>query len=540
MTTETPERAVLIALGSTGFEDGKASPLTTLVDRPFMQHVIESLVDRGIKSFDILLHHDADRIESYFEDGTRWGATFRYHLLHDVRDVYARIRRFGDDGDRSTFLLWHVDRLQCEGVMENHPAVESDAPTVFFHETSESSSSENAATSGTDIETSPVDVAGVSPGQDSWNGAAWVTNDHLDAIGTAYDGFEDRLMAAARKAGLAVCTPEPLDGRTLAGIVVSQKRVLNREFPELIRFSGGADEGIWIQRNVALHRDVRLVPPVFVGPHCEIEERVVLGPNAVISSGCHVHAKCEVTESLIGENSMLGEGLTIDQCVIDRHKLYHLRHNVAVAIHDDLLIGSTQVILPGVRQILRCCARIAAAVVLGFVWPILLGVALIQRIRCGKAFFTEEVVRLPVPEGNGSRTFRRWRIASVHRRKASNLRHFLLEFLPGLINVVRGEMGWVGVTPITPENMELMPPDWRRTYEDCDGGLVSGATVLHGDRDLNEEVMSAQIYHAVTVDSFWARLKTILGYLQTFITGPASHATRAMRLPAQSGGAMVR
>lgn len=494
-----------------------------------MQHVVECLVDRGIKAIDILLHHDADKIEAYFQDGQRWGATFTYHIVRDTGKLNDRVERIVSryPEDEPAFLFVHADRLEPNKWLEVEPNGSS-CPIVFCYE-SDGSNGDEPTNSNNPTTT--------------WAGAAWLTPDCFRTIRKQIALGVDFATAACditRDAGTLIEVSKPLDGRTFRSLIESQSRVLSREFPELIRFPGPAEEMIWIQRNVVMHRDVQFIPPVYIGPNSEIEGNVVLGPNVVISSDCHIQSKCEVTASLISKSSLLGEGLAVDDCVIDRHQLYHIKHDVAVAINDDLLIGSTTLTIPGLRQIRRCASRLVALIVLVAAWPLLVAVAALQKLRCGKGFYFEEVVRLPVPSDRKVETFQRLLIGSRRPKNESNFRHLLLHLLPGMYNVLRGEMGWVGVTPMSPKRLELLPKEWREPYAKCEGGLINEATVLHGDRELNDEVLSAEVIHAVTIKTFAQRIKTISRYFMTLFTGPKSLGNQASRLPTAGAGAMFR
>lgn len=494
-------RAVLVALGADGVTEGSASPLTPLVDRPFIQHVIECLVDRRIRKFDILLYHQADQVEKFLGDGTRWGVSFRFHLLHDPGDIYVRAGKFGAqvESPDERFLLCHVDRLEPTTIATEYPETSAQGPTVFVWQ----------------------DTANLSGGV-QWSGSAWLTANQLHQIGTDSDQFESRLIASAEDDGNVIRTERPLLGNTLEAIVESQRRIMSYEFPELIRFPGGADKGIWIQRNVALSRSVLIVPPVFIGPNCEIEDHVTLGPNAVISSGCHVQPKCEISNSLIGADSMLGEGLDVSYCHIHGNRLFHLKHNVSVEIADNMLIGKSTVGIPGGRFLEALISRGSALLALILFMPVLLGTAVVQKMRYGRCIEFEKVMRLPLAQQSSSKTFYRWRFARGGSDQGNKWEHFLLSVLPGLVNVVRGEMNWVGATPMTAQRLATLPADWRKTYEGCGGGLINHAAILYGGREINDEVLAAEIYHAVIIRTLWGRTRTILCYFASLFTGPAT------------------
>ena len=70
-------RAVLFCTGDwpalAPLNDRLPGPLLPLLDRPFLQHVVEYLISRGVKRFDIVLSHLPEKVEEALGDGKRWG-----------------------------------------------------------------------------------------------------------------------------------------------------------------------------------------------------------------------------------------------------------------------------------------------------------------------------------------------------------------------------------------------------------------------------------------------------------------------------------
>src|SRR5262249_9083448 len=106
--------AVIIATGVTtdGFTwDGRSpAPLAPLVDRPFIQHVVEHLVSQDVREFDWVLSHLPEEIEQVLGTGERWGARFRYHLVRDPFHPYEGLKALGG-GEDDLILFGHADRL---------------------------------------------------------------------------------------------------------------------------------------------------------------------------------------------------------------------------------------------------------------------------------------------------------------------------------------------------------------------------------------------------------------------------------------------
>lgn len=505
-------RAIIVATeGHVNFATGTCSPMIPLVDRPFLQHVVECLVDRGIKQIDFLVNDHAHAVESHFGDGKRWGAEFEYHLVRDVDHPYERLASLDLGAD--PFLLIQGDRLQPEKWSE---VIQRNDPVVFTWD--------GIPDGEVDGE---VDGEGDGEGDgevDSLAGACWIPLTFLDGslLSKNRAEFERELVRVARERGCQQSVACPLSAESFAALLESQGRVLNREFPELIRFSGNTQENVWIGRNVYMKTiGSKFEPPFFIGSNCTIEGETSVGPNVVICDGAYINPKCEISNALILPDSLVGEGLAIDGCVLDRHQLFHVQHNVAVSVADDLLFGTTQVSLLGGSTLRNLVSRTAAIIGLVVLSPLLLLMALVRLIVRGRAFETEKMVRLPVGDSDQQvRTFTRYRFTTAKGAGDSNWKHFWLDVLPGLINIARGELGWVGVAPLTPDEFDRLPEDIREEYARSSAGLINESTVLYGQCGSFDERLMAEIYYAVAVRSLVSRIKLVCAYFYSVLFGP--------------------
>ena len=68
------------------------TPMLPLADKPFIQHVVETLVDRGVTEFDFALNHLPEKIEHLLGNGARWGSRFRFHLARDASRPYGVLK----------------------------------------------------------------------------------------------------------------------------------------------------------------------------------------------------------------------------------------------------------------------------------------------------------------------------------------------------------------------------------------------------------------------------------------------------------------
>src|SRR4051794_2548913 len=106
-------RAILFAAGNDStmpaLTEARPAVMLSLMDRPFLQHVLEALVDAGVHHFDFVLHHRPELVEAHFGDGKRWGCEIRYYLARDGASQYRMLQAMPPaDGP---VVIAHADRL---------------------------------------------------------------------------------------------------------------------------------------------------------------------------------------------------------------------------------------------------------------------------------------------------------------------------------------------------------------------------------------------------------------------------------------------
>lgn len=86
-------------------------PMLKVRGKPILQHIVEGIIESGIRDFCIITGFKAETIESYFGDGSTFGARIQYvrQLVQDGTGKAPELARpfIGDD----TFLLTYGDIL---------------------------------------------------------------------------------------------------------------------------------------------------------------------------------------------------------------------------------------------------------------------------------------------------------------------------------------------------------------------------------------------------------------------------------------------
>ena len=99
-------RAVIVTGERESFDPAMfPAALATIVDKPFVQHVIESLIRQGITEFDVVPGTQPEKIEALLGHGSRWGTSIRFHLPGPAGSACQIIRRmFADDESPVVFV----------------------------------------------------------------------------------------------------------------------------------------------------------------------------------------------------------------------------------------------------------------------------------------------------------------------------------------------------------------------------------------------------------------------------------------------------
>jgi lipopolysaccharide/colanic/teichoic acid biosynthesis glycosyltransferase len=488
-------RAVVVATGHP-MPPGESypAPLFPLVDRPFVQHVVEFLVDRGVTEFDFILHHAPEQIERLLGDGGRWGSRFRFHLARDPARPYRLLRGVGLSGGRGPLLLVHADRLPDVQLAQVPSAPEG---AVLFCWRRRGDASNGRAVGGA-----------------RWTGWAWLSTPCLAGLPGDPDeeGLGAYLASVARRKGAFVKVPEPLSAQSPEALLTAHRRVLAKGFTGLLLTGRETDEGIWMSRNVSLHPTARLIPPVYIGENCRIGAGAQLGPNAAVGRDCVLDARCSVARAAIFPGSYVGEALELADVVVDRNRLINVRVGTAVSVADEFILGD--VADSHLREwVSGALSRGIAGALLAFTWPVLLATALCLKLtRKGPVLHRRGVVRLPAPPEEAAwREFHLWSF-SPDAAPGGRVRDLLLRFLPALVNAARGELHLVGVPPRTRGEVRALPHDWRALYLRAKAGVVTEASVHCGDDPTPDELYSAEAFYAVTA-GVRRDLRLLVGYV---------------------------
>lgn len=304
---------------------GSPKPMTSLLGRPVMEHIINLLKEHGITDICVTLCYRPQGIMDYFGGGDRLGVRLTYFTEDEPLGTAGSVKNCMDHLGEEDFLVISGDCV-CD----------LDLTALFrFHREREA-----RATLGLYRRQNPLEYGLVLTGQDGRverfvEKPAWgqVFTDQINTGiyvlspaamervpgGTAWDFGKDLFPALLRENA-------PLYGLPLEGYwcdmgdckayldcvcdALSGKVKLDMGLPR-------RQAGVWSARPIP--EGLNLVPPCWIGDGAELEQGCLIGPHTVLERGTRVGERAMVQRSVLLENATAGSRTTLYGAILCRN-----------------------------------------------------------------------------------------------------------------------------------------------------------------------------------------------------------------------------
>jgi NDP-sugar pyrophosphorylase family protein len=461
-----------------GLDEHLPVPLFPLADRPILHHIVDYLAEQGIRRFEFVLGHLPEKIEAYLGDGARWGASFTFHLLPETAEPLHLAETIAAGLDDS-ILLGRGDRLV------EFQLASAIGPTLYVTE------------------------------DGTWTGWAILPRDA--GLFPKLDLYASGKTKEIHNAFSKSVVERELSFESAAQLLQSQHDLLAGIFSGTTIATRQAEPGVWISRNVSLHPTAKLEAPLFIGPNCKISMGVRVGPSVVIGAGCIVDEHTRIANALVAAGTYVGQGLELDQVIVDRNRVVNTRLETVFKVSDSFLLsGLGRQKKPNLLHGLL--SRIGALALLVLPFPIA-SLTFIYLLLGGKGELSKErAVRLPAsydpPLWSECHYFR----LRLHTPSLAGWWvYFVAEVWPGLVSVLMGDLFLVGVKPRSAQEIDGMSADWRSIYLSSKCGLITEAFVMFGRTPTEDELYIAEAYYSATAN-MWHDLKLLRLYLARLTT----------------------
>ena len=294
----------------------RPKPMLPAAGRPILEHVLDVLVECGIKELCLIVGYRRERIQEHFG-----------HSYRDVPITYVQQKKqLGSahalqqvEGEiEKPMLVLNGDRVIDERIVEDVLAGFDGAPTV------------SAIEHPTPMEYGAVKVSGdrltefvEKPETDDFrliNAGVYAFDPSVfeaisrtdrrggelqlsDVIETLMD---DGPVEAVRTDGLWADATYPWDLLFLTRELLRRGRVSPPD----------RDASVWVAESARVHPDATLQPPVVVGADSEVAAGAVLGPNVAVGYNATIGANTTLRDVLLDSDCRIEAGATLLDCVV--------------------------------------------------------------------------------------------------------------------------------------------------------------------------------------------------------------------------------
>lgn len=467
-------RAVILATTEADAGSGRTelAALRPVLDRPILQHLVERLVDQGVRELEVVVSDHPEAVRALLGDGRRWGVSVRYQLARDGARPAAALKRAARGG------LDPVAIALGDTLVPAALPIGSPHATVF-------------CTPG------PADDGTDAAGGPQWSGLAWAPPRLLEELpdATRVSELGPWLIDRAHACGAIRAVPGRLSTRTPREWIAAQSAALAREVSGLLFDGRESEPGVWLGRNVRVEPGVRFVAPVWVGENTRVEGFATLGPGAAVGAGSIVGPTARVESAVVLPGTYVGEGLELRDAIANHGTLTHARIGASVDVADAFLLSAVE----GRRRPRGAgspLSRALGALLLALLSPALAVARLRLALRRERPV-ARDVVRQPVVRPGTPATFRLTAFRSS-AAEGPSLADLFGRVVPGLVAVAAGRLRLVGVTPRSPAELADLPADWREVCARTPAGLITEPAVQLDPGASAEEVAAADAVYAVS------------------------------------------
>jgi len=478
---------------------GDLAPLTSwipefllpVVNKPIVEHLIELLVRHHIEEILLIVKHMPYETENYFGDGSRWGVRLSYSLLSSYRGITDALGRIEASKLEGSFLCLPADLVTDLDISDFINVQRQGQGDICLASTTigpDQPKLQHATTEGLEaIDFYPLIMNGEAFKSFIKLGPHGVSPDVPNRLGREHDIVN------------TYCSPFNFQRvKSLADLVMVNRRALEGDFKSILIPGKAMKEGLWLGRNCRIHPNAKLEAPLLIGDHCNIQGGSSIGPGTVIGNQVIIDQGASVRDSLVLSNTYVGPLTEIKDALIKKNWMFQIPRMLHVHMGDDLILGDLE------KRTLaskgeRLLNLVLALFSLILVSPLLVTLFLYHLIFPSQKFFFSEK-RL--------HTYGRMNLDGETTLQSFDLFLFrsgnrLIRKIPGLINVIRGDLNMVGVSPLTDEESRHLPEEWKDLRVNTPLGLFH-LWELEVRDDLDwEEKMVMESYYAATRSTWW-------------------------------------
>lgn len=479
-TAQQPLRTVLFVTG-TSTRDIPVAPdfptaLLPLGSSTFLERVLAQLSNAGVRHLDLVVSSRPEDLRRLLGDGERWGLRLRWHLVKNGNAPYGILRSLGLDQNQH-ILLGHADRWIADEVLAS--LVHSDLVLTR----SDDGGVHWAGWSST----RPERLAGVSQHSDERSLGALMCS-----LGDEVRVLEPSQFIQASDARCLLAAQScALEGKLMAQAPATWlRKPWGAHSPDAVVQPGALIDG-----------------PVLIGPGCIVSSGAQIGPGTVLTHDIVISSHSSVRHSLVLPHTYIGEGLELDNTIVNGRSVQHLSLGVrtVLPISEGLLMDlkHTRVAQTG------ALARAMAVLLCLLFSPWLVLDTVLRRLRGLPLRWQKRPVVVGHDADGEQLLLQQLRCANTPEWGGDSL---LAQF-GSWLDVVQGRRSWFGARPRSPSEWYALSRDWQVLLTNTAVGCFHARAWSDSDGESADARAAADVFFAVR-QSASERLRLLLAVLR--------------------------
>jgi mannose-1-phosphate guanylyltransferase / phosphomannomutase len=483
-------KAVILPTGNTDL----LNPLTNympefllpVVNKSIVEHLIELLFRHNIKDIILILKHMPYETEKYFGDGSKWGCRISYSLtkedagpLSSIRQIQSRL----DDG--CLCIPWNVvTNLDISSFIGSHEA--SSADVSIAEPTKREFLIDKKDVYPFIITQQALLILGESP-----------FHDNIEYVLKSLPADTIKLNRFSSSFDLKII-------HNLNEYFQVSKHILRGNFNGINIPGKEIKPGVWVGRGVRVHQDAVISSPVLIGDFTHIKRGVFVGKNSIVGKNVILDMDARIKESIIIDNTYIGAHNEIMDSIIRKNSLTNLPCLLDLFIKDNLIIGDLD------KNTICCRLERFFNLMLAFILlllcsPVMVMLFVYHILQPDNDYLASEERNggYEVDDLQGNKKPRNFNFY-FFRSKNSFIRK-----LPGLINVIKGDINLVGNSALTLDETLSLKEEWEFMRFNVPSGLFhQWETEGNNPPEWEEKIVSENIYSVTR--SFKGDMKILL------------------------------
>jgi NDP-sugar pyrophosphorylase family protein len=442
-----------------------------LMNQPLVQNHIEYFVQAGFEQFLVVAVDYPIPLGEFLGDGSRWGVAVELVVL---KEPYPQDRL--------------LERISSK--LQGLPAIIVPVEIVL-----------------------DIDVKGLVDFQKAGNDQCVKVyrRNQLEMVGafqSSTPSFRKKLLSHPAYTGIMVTNGDPVpEGRTAGylcegnfmkidtpfALWAANMAGLARSFSSLAKQGlSTPDTDVVVGHHFHRGADTLLVGPMLIGHHVRINTRASLEGWNVVGNGVFIDKGAQIARSVVSKNTYIGAEVTVEDSIVCGKLFYNLEVGQWVQVADSFILSDTRdnEVISFLEAVWH---RVAAVFCLVLFVPFIISGVLLRKIR-GKESFQIRQVSLTKASFSSAYTMKE---RTVNLFSFGNWETFIGR-LPGLLNVVLGQIRLVGVRPLELPCGRLYEEEWTRLREDAPCGLFTPVDAESLNLGGEEAKIVAENYYAAT------------------------------------------